>query len=219
MSEKAENRPTVYYIPENFAGESKVLGGRIRLRYLIDSVMLGAAFFLLIALPLCAYPLREETLSVKLSASLCIMAPGVVAGILGYNGDPITAFLSMFFVWLKSGDTRLYNTRLAPMGTDPIRIQIEMNARLDKLVDLWQQREQNRFDRKANELFIEGKTFQFDADPRAAYEEETGEFDRGELAPKIPTNLSFNYSERDFDEAILQLFREEENAGEEENET
>ena len=42
MSDSLENRPSIYYIPENFLGESRILNGQIRVRYLVDSIALSA---------------------------------------------------------------------------------------------------------------------------------------------------------------------------------
>lgn len=212
MSEKNENRPTVYYIPENFGSDSKVLGGRIRVRYLLDSVLLGAALFIAAGLPLTVCFLREQTLSTRLTVSLCVMAPGIAAGILGVNGDPVSAFLINLIHWKKSSDTCLYNFRPAPMGTDPIRVTIESGAKMDRFVELWQQREQDRYDRKYNEQFTEGETFIFDEDPREAYTEESGDFDSGELAAAPPDNITIRAEEDDFGkglEELMRLFEEE----------
>ena len=80
MSEVSEKRQ-IYYIPENYISESRLHIGQmtLRVRYLVDSLILSAAlglfaaFFIILAMP-------DAGNSAKLTAVVIICGPGFVAG-------------------------------------------------------------------------------------------------------------------------------------------
>ena len=119
MSEISEKRQ-VYYIPENYISESRLHIGQmtVRVRYLIDSVLLSAVLgvvaflFIFLVMP-------DAGSSAKLTAAVIICGPGFVAGQIGYNGDPVSTTLKHLFTWLKTSEIRLYNTNPRLLGTDP----------------------------------------------------------------------------------------------------
>lgn len=165
MAEKIESRPTIYYIPENFLGESRILNGQIRVRYLIDSIGLSAILALIFGLPLLLFVFREATFNVKITVLVISVAPGFLAGQFGYNGDPVSVFLTNVYRWRKKRQIRLYNEKPRLFGTDPVKALYESNRNMDKLVGLVQNVQEKRIERKNAEVLVEGETFEFQYDP------------------------------------------------------
>ena len=177
MANGNENRPSIYYIPENFLGESRILNGQIRTRYLIDSIALSIIFAAVIALPLLLFVLNDASFNVKVTLLVIIIAPGFLAGQIGYNGDPISVFLINFFKWRKQRQVRIYNENPRMLGTDPVKALYEQNKGMDKIVSFVQTTQQKRIDKKNAEQYVEGETFEFQYDPGIDnYLEDTGDY-------------------------------------------
>lgn len=86
MSSKGNEKFAIYTIPYNFIDESKVFGGMVATRNLIEGCVLGG----IASVPvfLISFPLQ-----VKLTLILvCFLVFGVI-GCIGINGDPITRFI------------------------------------------------------------------------------------------------------------------------------
>ena len=159
MAEKIESRPTIYYIPENFLGESRILNGQIRVRYLIDSIGLSAILALIIGLPLLLFVFREATFNVKITVLVISVAPGFLAGQFGYNGDPVSVFLTNVYRWRKKRQIRLY-----------------------------QNVQEKRIERKNAEVLVEGETFEFQYDPSIdRYLDNSGDYEETGTDGKWPS--------------------------------
>ena len=178
-----ENKPSVYYIPENFLGESKVLHGQISTRYLIDSIALSLILILVVGLPVLKFVIPTAGINIKLTTLVIIMAPGFMAGMIGFNGDPISVFLLNFFGWVKKRETRIYNENPRLLGTDPVKALYEQNKNLDKFVTFIQDAQERRIEKKTSEEYVEGKTFEFSYDPSIdGYLEDVGDYSDEALA-------------------------------------
>ena len=182
-SNNSDNRPSVYYIPENFLGESKVLHGQISTRYLIDSIALSLLLIVVIGLPVLKYVIPTAGINVKLTALVIIMAPGFMLGMIGFNGDPFSVFLVNFFSWVKKRETRLYNENPRLLGTDPVKAMYEHSKNMDKFVNFIQNAQERRIEKKTSEEYVEGKTFEFSYDPSIdGYLEDVGDYSEEALA-------------------------------------
>lgn len=183
MSENYETRPNVYTIPDNFFGESRMLGGRIRTRYLIDSIALSLLLFVCITLPIMLFAMRSAPLNVKAPVLVVTVGPGFLIGQLGYNGDPISVFLKNLLAWRKKMHVRLYNETPRLLGTDPVKAVYEAGKGKDKIVAMVLEAQEKRIARKAAEEYIEGKTFEFAYDPSIdGYTEDSGDYDDADAA-------------------------------------
>lgn len=177
MPDNSESRPSIYYIPENFLGESRLLNGQIRTRYLIDSVALSIILAAAIALPLLLFVVRDASINVKATVLIISVAPGFLAGQIGYNGDPISIFLLNVMNWRKKKQVRLYNENPRMLGTDPVKAIYENNRGMDKIVGFVQNAQEKRIERKTSEVLVEGETFEFEYDPGIdGYLEDTGDY-------------------------------------------
>lgn len=154
----------IYYIPENYIGESRIWQGRIRTRYLIDSIILGA-FGGIFGLILLLTVLANSTISVKITGFIITVAPGVLIGQLGYNGDPVSVAFVNFLQWRKSRQIRLFNPNMKLLGTDPVKAISESESGKDRIVSKYQSWQDKRREKKESEQYIEGETFEFQDDP------------------------------------------------------
>lgn len=181
MADNDENVPSVYRIPDNFIGESRVFGGRIRVRYLIDSIALSLILGLCVTLPLILFVLKGVRANILITVAVMTIAPGFLIGQLGYNGDPISVFLVNYFNWRKQRQVRLYNETPRLLGTDPVKAVTVEGRGMDKLVTFIQERQQKKIDKKNSESYIEGETFEFAYDPGIdGYTEDNGDYDDDE---------------------------------------
>lgn len=185
MSDSLENRPSIYYIPENFLGESRILNGQIRVRYLVDSIALSAILAAIFGLPILLLAVPGATFNVKITVLVICIAPGFLAGQIGCNGDPISVFLINVYRWRKKRQVRLYNERPRLLGTDPVKALYESNRGMDKVVGFVQNMQEKRIEIKTSEVFVEGETFEFQYDPGIdGYLEDTGDYDDDQMNTK-----------------------------------
>lgn len=185
MSDSLENRPSIYYIPENFLGESRILNGQIRVRYLVDSIALSAILATIFGLPILLLAVPGATFNVKITVLVICIAPGFLVGQIGCNGDPISVFLINVYRWRKKRQVRLYNERPRLLGTDPVKALYESNRGMDKVVGFVQNMQEKRIEIKTSEVFVEGETFEFQYDPGIdGYLEDTGDYDDDQMNTK-----------------------------------
>ena len=165
MAEISEKRQ-VYYIPDNYISESRIHIGQmtVRVRYLIDSLILTgvlglfAALFILLVMP-------DAGTSAKLTVAVIICGPGFVAGQIGYNGDPVSTTMKHLAAWLKNNEIRLYNTNARLLGTDPVKALQEDAGSRDTMVEVYSNfRESMRKNAGTGEM-VEGEDFEFQFDP------------------------------------------------------
>ena len=174
---EAPDTGEIYYIPENFIGESRIWQGRIRTRYLIDSVILGLLGGI-IGIVLLFTVMANADISAKITVAVITLAPGILLGQLGYNGDPISVAFMNFLSWRKNNQIRLFNTNMRLLGTDPVKAISEMETGKDKLVSKYQSWIEKKREEKESQEYVEGETFEFEEDPdMEAYTEENGDYD------------------------------------------
>ena len=182
MSEGTESKPTIYYIPENFLGESRIFGGRIRVRYLVDSIILSLILAMLVTTPLMMFVLKGQPFNVRIAVIVISVAPGFLLGQIGYNGDPISVFFLNLIKWARQKQTRLFNETPRLLGTDPVKALYENNKGMDKVVNFIQETQEKRIAKKNAEEFIEGETFEFQYDPGIdGYTEDVGDYSDASL--------------------------------------
>ena len=174
-----------YYIPENFVGESRLFQGRLSTRRLIDA---GVVLFLLliIALPLskavtCLFIQNsndsQTILSIQVFIIVFLCAPGTLLSYIGYNDDPSSVFVKNYCNWCKTKETRIYNENPRLLGTDPVKVMYESNQNMDNLISKFEEKQRSKMERKLNEEYIEGETFEFAYDPNIDdYLEDVGDF-------------------------------------------
>lgn len=177
MAEVNEKRQ-VYYIPDNYIGESRIHIGQlsVRVRYLLDSLAISCVLGI-IAVLLIVFPMKNSSLSAKIAVLLVICGPGFVLGQIGYNGDPLSTALSNFFTWRKTNRIRLYNTTPRLLGTDPIKALQEEGSSRDAIVTAYSRLQENIKKRREEGELIQGENFEFEYDPGIDdYLEDNGDF-------------------------------------------
>ena len=158
MADKEKATARTYYIPDNFIGETRVLQGAFRLRSLIEGGVIGlilGGFSLFIPIP--------ET-KVKIAVVITAIAPGLMMGIVGYNGDYISVALKYMRQWFKEKGIRLYNPDPRILEKSPAIDIIEAETGKDRAVEMWEQYQKKRMEKKEAEEYVEGETFRFKSD-------------------------------------------------------
>lgn len=193
----------VYYIPNNFGGESRLWGGRINTRHLIDAIILSLLIGAPIALPIITLAMRDMPFAYKSTALIVLVGPWFWLGIVGYNGDPISVFLRNLIRWKLEKSVMLYNPTPRLLGTDPVKAAYETNKYHDKLVGVVTDAIKRRDERKQAMEYVEGENFQFAYDPSIdGYADDSGDF----VDPEIPMSARpFSINDEDDLTAFLAL--------------
>lgn len=157
----ASNKGTqsVYYIPNNYADETRVFQGTFKLRYLIEGCVMGGTCALVSLL----FPI--PTLNQRISAFLFMAMPGLLLGITGYNGDPISSAAVYIYKWFNEKQIKLYNPTPRILKSSPSADIIGSSKLSDKLIDVWEEHQRKRLQEKGDFEYIEGETFVFKSDP------------------------------------------------------
>lgn len=177
MAETSDKRQ-VYYIPDNYIGESRLHIGQmsVRVRYLIDSIVISLVLAVF-AILLIAFPLKNSTVGVKIAVALVICGPGFLLGQIGYNGDPISTTLSNLMNWTKTNQIRLYNTTPRLLGTDPVKAMQDDMAGRDVLVTAYSRLQESIKNKRAEGNLVAGSNFEFEYDPSIdEYLEDNGDY-------------------------------------------
>ena len=183
MSEHSDSAPTIYYIPDNFIGESRILNGQIRVMYLVDSIILSLILGAIITLPLLVWVIKDWELPTKITVAIVSVSPGFIIGQIGYNEDRILVFLKNFFSWTKKKQVRIYNENTRLLGTDPVKAIANSSRFMDTAVGAWEEHQQRRIDKKNAEQYIEGETFEFQYDPNIdGFTDDVGDYDDQEIS-------------------------------------
>lgn len=105
MQNRQKEQYSIHTIPYNFIDESKVFGGLISTRKLIEGAILGA----IASTPvfLISFPLK-----IKLTLILiCFLVFGVI-GCVGINRDPITKFIVYYIQYRKQKRSAVFNGKV-----------------------------------------------------------------------------------------------------------
>lgn len=151
--------PTRYLIPDNFIGEGTVFQGRIKIRNLIEAVILSAVFFFPGLLVIKLSGIQSLQARVSILAALCL--PGAGAGIAGFNGDRIFLALKCMAAWVKGRETMLYNPRPVLLRNDPVKAIDSDISTARRLLSGIEQRWKKSMSEKASAELSEGEDFFF----------------------------------------------------------
>lgn len=190
----AENRntPNVYYIPPNYAEGGRILQGFVRTRYLIDACGLS--------LPMVVLSLiigKGTTTSIVLISILA--APVFVAGLVGYNGDPLSTTLKNYINWKKNRTEMRYDITTNRFAVSPTDTIFATEVAKDKLVGYYEDYRQKQLDKRMNSL-SDDQEFEFAEDPsvRRFSSANTEEPDTVIMNDDIEDALIMNDDEEDF---------------------
>lgn len=162
MAELHEERMR-YYIPDNFIEEGRVFGGRIRLRYLIEAIILTLGSLLLSWIIVQEIP--DSPLQLKICIFIVLCAPPFVFGNIGYNGDPISVAIKSAYAWRKHKTMMIYNPHARLLIKDPVDEALNQISASDNLATTLEERQREKIERKANMRMVEGEDFEFAEDP------------------------------------------------------
>lgn len=161
MAELTEQRK-IYYIPDNFIEEGRILQGKIKLRHLYDAVILAAVGALAAFAVTLGFPYMEPEEKIPVFMFFCL--PPACLGIAGFNGDPISVAFRSFRKWRRSSCTMLYNPNPRLLKRDPLLSVINQTSTLDTLMDIYEAKKQENIRKKAEITMKEGEDFEFVSD-------------------------------------------------------
>ena len=156
MAELNEQQ-TVYYIPDNYIEEGRIFQGRIRIRDLIEGLVLAIPFALL------GWALGK-TLETKLFLSILLGGPLLVLGVIGINGDPLSVVLRSIRNFSKKKRLRLYNSNPRPYQVTPVQAIFSEESGRDRLATAYENYQQKRLNEKLNLEMVEGEDYVFAPD-------------------------------------------------------
>lgn len=157
MAELKEKR-TVYYIPNNYIDEAKILQGRFKRRYFVEAVI----FAFVMAMIGLMIPIND--LKTRIVVVVMLAAPPFILGMVGYNGDPISVAAISAYRWLKKSNIVIYNQKPRPLTKNPLDAVLETEQMRDKIVDVYDTMMSRHIEKKDREEFLEGVNFEFSED-------------------------------------------------------
>ena len=157
MAELSE-RKRIYYIPDNYIEEGKILQGSISVKNLIQGIVIG------LPLTLIGWTLGGSV-EAKIILAILFGGPTVIFGIAGLNGDSLFTVAGNFRSWQKSKGVELYNPKPTPFYVSPTDTIFATELTRDKLVGAYEDRQKKRIEDHMNMELIEGKNFEFASDP------------------------------------------------------
>lgn len=155
----ANSSATIYYIPDNFIDEPRIFQGIVKRRYFLEGLILG-----LLGVPL-SFLFKVTEVSTRVGLTVTSMLPGMLIGLVGFNGDPISVALLYIRDWMKNKSLELYNSKPRILSSAPSDDIIDVDTMGDKVVDLWDKFQQKRIEKHENAEYVEGETFEFKSDP------------------------------------------------------
>lgn len=162
MDENQQPKRQVYYIPDNFIAEQKIRVGQLSLdiKYGADMLMFGGIGFL-IGLFIKTYLLPNLARAQTISLYMMCMAPGLLIGYMGFNGDPISQAIKSFFSWKQNNSIKLFNPNPRLLGTDAVKAMADVETTRDKLVDKLNEFKEKQIEKRKESDLVEGENFTF----------------------------------------------------------
>ena len=161
MAELKEKRRE-YLIPDNFIEEGRIFQGRIRIRYLIEGVILSLGAAIAGLMIITSAPELDTEYKIMIMCVLC--APTMILGITGFNGDPISVTIKSAWEWNKNKNTMLYNPNPKLLKRDPVLSVINKERAVDSFMDNIEKRRQENLEKKININIREGEDYVFAED-------------------------------------------------------
>lgn len=197
-----QRRRMIYYIPENFISDAKLHIGQISIdtRRLIDMVVLGLACSF-VAIILCFFVFKTMPTKNKIMISLFMALPGILAGFVGFNGDPMSQAITNFRKWKQNNAVKIFNPNPRLLGSDPVKVRASEVSARDKIVDKYYEYKERQMEKREEKDLVEGENFKF------AYDADVDEFldDNGDFSNFQNSDGSFdiNISGSSLDESNL----------------
>ncbi len=152
----------IYFIPDNFIEEGRVLQGRFRLRYLIEGIVMGVITASIALIIILMNP--QLSLEVKIVMLIFTGGPALAIGIIGYNGDPISVVIKSALAWSKHKIAMLYNPNPRLLKRDPLLSKINESRPMDEIFESIEAKRRENLEKKVNTSLEEGKDFKFAED-------------------------------------------------------
>lgn len=157
MAELKE-KPTVYYIPENFVEEGRIFQGTIKVKNLVQGALL--------ALPLALIGWGiGKTLQVRITLSIILAGPMLFFGVVGFNDDPLFTVIKNFMAWRKERCVRLYNPEATPFYVSPTETIFSTDPKLDVILKDREERKKRKVEAHLAQEYVQGENFDFANDP------------------------------------------------------
>lgn len=162
MDENQQPKRQIYYIPDNFIAEQKIRVGQLSLdiKYGVDMLIFGGIGFL-IGLLIKTYLLPNLAKAQTISLYMMCMAPGLLIGYMGFNGDPISQAIKSFFSWKQNNSIKIFNPNPRLLGTDAVKAMADVETTRDKLVDKFNEFKEKQIEKRKESDLVEGENFQF----------------------------------------------------------
>lgn len=152
---KMHEQTQTYLIPNNFIDEGRVFNGAIRIRYLIEAIIV----FIAIAGP--CWLLIPSTVQAKTGILLGCSLPLTMLALAGLNGDSLSDFLKSALAWKKYRQVMLYNENARTYQARPIDVMLSETNASDILMNSLEKWKNQRSQQNANMDLVENVDFVF----------------------------------------------------------
>lgn len=146
-----------YYIPMNFMETGYLMNGAIPVRNVVEAVVLFLVGHCVTKL----FPLPEGTDAI--TPYILIVAPFVLIGLSGVQGDPLSIFLVDFFKWRGHRKPYFYSTHNEAYTQEAADKLLDEPQFRDMIADLFDSLRKKMTPKSID--YVEGETFEFASDP------------------------------------------------------
>lgn len=186
------DRRQIYYIPDNYIEEGRILQGSVKVKNLIQGICIALPMGLL------GWALGSS-LKAKIVLTIVLAGPLLLIGVIGYNGDSLFTVFKSFNEWRKGKSMKLYNPKPTPFYVSPTETIFATEQTRDKIVGAYEERQKRRIEEHLNQNYVEGENFVFADDPTVQKYHDESQKPTENYVPEIQ-NISIGDSGDDLDE-------------------
>ncbi len=147
-----------YLIPNNFIDETRVFNGMLRIRNLIEAIIM----LIMIAGPCILF--IPKTVTAKFGITLACSLPLTMLALMGVNDDSLTTFIKSAISWRKNRQVMLYNDNARTFNARPVDVMLSEVYVSDVLMNSVEKWRAQRSQRDAMVELVENVDFVFKED-------------------------------------------------------
>jgi len=154
-----KEQQSIYIIPENFMGTMKVLQGSIRLRFLLDGIILGGLGAVIGWMIVFRVFLMTKEQGIPIL--LFLSAPGIMLGIVGIGGEAVSTVIGAYVQWMMDRKQYICDPVGVLFCRSPIEWKQEKERERDREAERWKgylrkirKKQRSLLDYEASELQV-----------------------------------------------------------------
>lgn len=97
VEQQQEERPDIYYFPDNYTNSGRIFNGMIEVRNLIEAITI-AVIMIFVEMVLCGIQINAKGVAIM----IITIGPFFLVGLIGINGDSLSQFFIALINFLKN---------------------------------------------------------------------------------------------------------------------